>query len=83
MTSQQSAPDAPAIRVRPHPTYPRSYTVWVHCPYCSGVHIHGGNGPGDEVGHRVPDCWSSAAQKINSAGYNVTVPADLEVEVQQ
>lgn len=83
MTTTQSAPDAPAIRVRPNPRHPGSYSVWVHCPYCSGVHIHDCSGPGAEVGHRVPECWSSAAQKINSAGYNVTIPGDLEMEAQQ
>lgn len=80
MTMKQSAPDAPALKAAPNPSSPGTYTVGVHCPYCSGVHIHGWSGPGAEGGHRRPHCWSSAARKINGAGYNITIPADLKVE---
>lgn len=80
MTRHQSAPDAPALKAAPNPSSPGTYTVEVHCPYCSGVHIHGWNGPGTEGGHRRPHCWSSAARKINGKGYHITIPADLKVE---
>lgn len=83
MTTTQSAPEAPAIRVRPNPNYPGSYSVQVYCPYCSGVHIHNWSGLGAEVGHRRPICWIAAARKINGAGYTVTIPDDMKVEVQQ
>lgn len=83
MSTKHSAPDAPALRAAPNPTYLGSYTVEVTCPYCSAVHVHGWQGPGDAGGHRVAHCWSPAARKINSAGYNIVIPADLEVEAKK
>lgn len=31
---------------------------FVNCPFCKGIHRHGGNGNGRAHGHRVPDCGS-------------------------
>ncbi len=39
---------------------------FVHCPYCHGLHRHGGNGNGIASGHRMPDCG-------NEIGY-IVVP---------
>lgn len=40
---------------------------FVTCPYCKGIHRHGGNGNGVASGHRHPDCG-------NEIGY-IVVPA--------
>lgn len=39
---------------------------FVKCPYCGGIHRHGGQGNGTAQGHRMPDCG-------NQIGY-VVVP---------
>lgn len=80
---KQSAPDAPALRATKSTNVPGLYEIEVHCPYCSGVHIHGWAGPGTEGGHRRPHCWSSAARKINGKGYNIVIPAALEVDAEK
>ncbi|MGP5252663.1 hypothetical protein ACTXLT_09140 [Brachybacterium alimentarium] len=72
-------PYAVATNAEPNRTYPGHYVVTVQCPYCPQQHTHGWTGPGDTGGHRAPDCADPLARQINSRGYIVTIPADLDV----
>lgn len=77
--AERPIPSAIALEARPIRSSPGSYTVAVECPYCSSVHIHGWGGPGDSGGHRRPHCINATARKINSAGYDITIPENLKV----
>lgn len=74
-----TAPDALATKAEPNRTYPGYYVVTVQCPYCDRTHTHGWAGPGDEGGHRSAHCADALAREINGKGYNIAIPAHLEV----
>lgn len=72
-------PYAVATSAEPNRNSPGYYVVTIQCPYCGQQHTHGWGGPGDPGGHRAPHCWTDDARRINSRGYALTIPAQLEV----
>ena len=44
------------VKYEPGPPVWADKDGFVKCPYCKGIHRHGGQGNGVASGHRLPDC---------------------------
>jgi len=77
-TEPQTPPTAIATKLEPNPSYPGAHIVTVTCPYCNTTHSHGIPAEDRQAGHRLAHCHDPAARQINTAGYDIHLPDELQ-----